>query len=49
LEVNGFRELIEKHIREEEDNLFPRLAEKLGEDEAFELTDAMKREGFKAA
>jgi hemerythrin superfamily protein len=45
----AFREALEKHIREEEDTIFPKLQSRLTEDQNSKLTVAMNREGFKLA
>lgn len=47
--VRKFREDIEKHMREEEDELFPRLKAELDDEKNAELTKAINREGFKMA
>ncbi|MFW2828612.1 hemerythrin domain-containing protein [Sphingomonas sp. ID0503] len=47
--VRQFRTDIEKHMREEEDNLFPLLKRKLDEAANKQLTAAMNKEGFKLA
>jgi len=44
-----FRGDIEHHMREEEDDLFPRLKARLGEEQNRTLTRAMNKEGFKIA
>lgn len=44
-----FRTDIEHHMREEEDDLFPRLKAQLGEEKNRALTRAMNKEGFKIA
>jgi hemerythrin superfamily protein len=44
-----FREDIEEHIRREEDELFPRLKQALGEKESSTLTRRMNQEGLKLA
>lgn len=44
-----FRGDIEHHIREEEDDLFPRLKAQLSEEQNRTLTRAMNKEGFKIA
>lgn len=43
------RALLEEHIREEEDKLFPALREKLTADGNAALSTAMNKEGFKLA
>jgi hemerythrin superfamily protein len=47
--VRKFRVDLEKHIREEEDTLFPSLKGKLSEEANKALTKAMNKEGFKLA
>ena len=47
--IRDFRAMIEEHMREEEDDIFPRLRARLSEDENAKLTTAMNKEGFKFA
>jgi len=47
--VRQFRTDIEKHMREEETDLFPRLKAKLTPEKNKELTAAMNKEGLKVA
>jgi len=47
--VRQFRTDVEKHIREEEDTLFPRLKAKLTPEQNKALTTAMNKEGLKIA
>ncbi|WP_066722347.1 hemerythrin domain-containing protein [Sphingomonas pituitosa] len=47
--VKEFRAALEKHIREEEDQLFPELRAQLSEEKNKALTLAMNKEGFKVA
>lgn len=47
--VKEFRALIEKHVREEEEEIFPRLRERLSDEENKALTLAMNKEGLKIA
>jgi len=47
--VRQFRTDVEKHIREEEDTLFPRLKAKLSAEQNKALTTAMNKEGLKIA
>lgn len=47
--VKEFRAALEKHIREEEDQLFPQLRAQLSEEKNKALTLAMNKEGFKVA
>ncbi len=44
-----FRSDLEKHVREEEDELFPNLKAQLSEEQNKLLTKAMNKEGFKLA
>jgi len=44
-----FRTALEKHIREEEDDIFPTLKQRLSAEENSHLTTAMNKEGFKLA
>lgn len=47
--VRRFRADIEKHMKEEEQHLFPALKARLTPEENKKLTSAMNREGFKVA
>lgn len=47
--VADFRTMIEKHMREEENRIFPRLKARLSEEKNAELTTLVNREGFKFA
>ena len=47
--LKEFRGLIEKHMRDEEDELFPRLRDQLTEDQNSHVTLAMNKEGLKLA
>lgn len=47
--LKEFRGLIEKHMREEEDTLFPQLRAKLSDAQNKHITAAMNREGLKLA
>lgn len=47
--VKEFRAALEKHIREEEDQLFPELRAQLSEEKNKALTLVMNKEGFKVA
>jgi hemerythrin superfamily protein len=47
--VRQFRTDVEKHIREEEDTLFPQLKAKLSAEKNKALTAAMNKEGLKLA
>lgn len=47
--VSEFRRDIEKHIRAEEEELFPRLREALGEEGNAHVTSVMNKAGFAAA
>lgn len=43
------RAAFESHVREEEDEVFPRLREQLDKDANAKVTQRMNREGFKVA
>ena len=47
--VRDFRAMIEEHMREEENDVFPRLRARLSDEENTKLTSAMNKEGFKFA
>lgn len=47
--VREFRGMIETHMREEEDDLFPRLRSQLSEEQNRHVTAAMNKEGLKLA
>lgn len=47
--VADFRRDLEKHVREEEDRIFPGLRLRLSEDQNAKVTVAMNREGYKLA
>jgi hemerythrin-like domain-containing protein len=47
--VKEFRAMIESHMREEEDDLFPRLRSQLSDEQNTHVTAAMNKEGFKIA
>lgn len=47
--VEEFRQMVEEHVEEEESELFPKLREKLGEEGNRRVTNAVNKEGFKAA
>lgn len=47
--LKQFRVLIERHMREEEDELFPTLRAKLSDEQNRHITVAMNREGLKLA
>lgn len=47
--VRDFRTMIEEHMREEENDIFPRLRSQLSEDQNAKLTTMMNKEGFKFA
>lgn len=49
MQVAEFREMIEAHMREEENDIFPRFHAALSEDKNRTLTAAANREGFKLA
>lgn len=47
--VRDFRSMIEEHIREEEEEIFPALHSKLSDEKNREITALMNKEGFKVA
>lgn len=47
--VAEFRQLVERHVREEEDEIFPAFRARMSEDQNAKLTAAMNKEGFKLA
>ena len=47
--VRDFRAMIEEHMREEEDEIFPALRGRLSADQNAKLTAMMNKEGFKHA
>jgi hemerythrin superfamily protein len=47
--VRDFRQMIESHMREEEDEIFPRFREMLSEEQNSRITAMMHKEGFKFA
>ena len=47
--VREFRKQLEEHVREEEDELFPKLEDALSEAGNAHVTAAMNKEGFKVA
>lgn len=47
--VRDFRTMIEEHMREEEDTIFPALRASMSEEENARLTAMMNKEGFKFA
>lgn len=47
--VRDFRTMIEQHMREEEDEIFPALRSRLSQDQNSKLTTMMNKEGFKFA
>lgn len=47
--VADFRRDLEKHVREEEDRIFPALRVRLSQEENAKVTAAMSREGYKLA
>lgn len=47
--LKEFRRLIESHMQEEENDLFPRLRTKLTDDQNKHVTTAMNKEGLKLA
>jgi iron-sulfur cluster repair protein YtfE (RIC family) len=49
VKVAEFRAQIEEHVREEEEELFPKLEQALGKEGNAHVTAAMNKEGFKVA
>jgi hemerythrin-like domain-containing protein len=47
--LKEFRGMIEKHMREEEDDLFPKLRDQLSDEQNKHITIAMNKEGLKLA
>ncbi len=47
--LRALRRLIEEHVREEEDVVFPSFREKMSEEQNSKLTAVMHKEGFKLA
>jgi hemerythrin-like domain-containing protein len=47
--LKEFRGLIESHMREEEDELFPKLRDQLSDEQNKHITAAMNKEGLKLA
>ena len=47
--VADFRTMIEEHMREEEDEIFPRLRDRLSDEQNAKLATMMNKEGFKFA
>ncbi|WP_298812515.1 hemerythrin domain-containing protein [uncultured Sphingomonas sp.] len=47
--VREFRAMIEQHMREEEDDLFPKMRAKLSDKQNKHITRAMNKEGLKLA
>ncbi len=47
--VRDFRAMIEEHMREEENDIFPRLRSRLSDEQNAKITSAMNKEGFKFA
>ncbi|NTS63868.1 hemerythrin domain-containing protein [Sphingomonas sp. HHU CXW] len=47
--VKEFRAMIEQHMREEEDDLFPKMRAKLSDKQNKHITRAMNKEGLKLA
>ncbi|HEX8400863.1 MAG TPA: hemerythrin domain-containing protein [Allosphingosinicella sp.] len=47
--VRDFRALLESHIREEEDEIFPTFRARLSDDQNAKITTMMNKEGFKFA
>jgi hemerythrin superfamily protein len=47
--VRDFRAMIERHMHEEEDDIFPRFRDQLSDEQNSKLTTMMNKEGFKFA
>ena len=47
--VADFRSMLEKHIRDEENEIFPRLKSRISEEKSAELTALLNKEGFRFA
>ena len=47
--VRDFRTMIEAHMREEEDDIFPRFRDRLSDEQNAKITSMMNKEGFKFA
>ncbi len=47
--VRDFRTMIESHMREEEDDIFPRFRQELSEEQNARITTMMNKEGYKYA
>jgi hemerythrin superfamily protein len=47
--VRDFRSMLEKHMREEENEIFPRLLSRISEEKSDELTALLNKEGFRFA
>ena len=47
--VRDFRSMIQIHMREEEDEIFPRFRELLSDEQNAKITAMMHKEGFKFA
>jgi len=47
--VKDFRAMLEKHVREEENEIFPRLKAQISEEKSDELTAMLNKEGFRLA
>lgn len=47
--LRDFRSMIEKHMREEENEIFPRLKQRISQEKSDELTTMLNKEGFKFA
>ena len=47
--VRDFRTMIEAHMREEENEIFPRFRERLSDEQNAKITSMMNKEGFKFA
>jgi hemerythrin-like domain-containing protein len=47
--VRDFRQMIQGHMREEENEIFPRFRELLSDEQNSRITSMMNKEGFKFA
>jgi hemerythrin superfamily protein len=47
--VRDFRQMIQTHMREEEDEIFPKFRELLSDEQNSRITGMMHKEGFKFA
>lgn len=47
--VRDFRAMIEEHMEEEENDIFPRFRSRLSDEQNAKITSMMNKEGFKFA